>query len=1021
MAFGLDLKHSFKDKVLYEERSRSSILIRGRACATLRLIRRQCWTTLFSCMASLCLSLATVSGQQIDTGRIQNEDQLFFALLTSAATDPSASRALIDNHKGLIGVELWKRLINTAEYSPKPPAIYAVALQVANELPDRRLAAITLYKTGWYQFGQGNIASAIENYLQSRNAFEAAGSRRDLIYVFADLGTLCMYSSDYTKAKEYSEQSLAVAQEFKSGSGPTAEWPDEYGLGTSLSNLGNISKREGEYDKAVDYFQKSLALYKKIDTGDGKYSAQIIDSLADIGRTYSARGDYVRAMPYLDRAMALAETSRNTNRIASICNSLGILYTNQRDYPKAIEFFRQGLLLANEVNDRFKQAGMLLNIAVAYQFQKSYDQALENFQASLRVATVINDREILIHIGEGIGAIYKEQGKYADALESLDNSLSLAKAIEDRIRIAELLWRKAEVYYAKGDFTASVSSASEASKIAEQLSLRNVSYLALTTLGRAYRARKEDGLAAQAFSKAIDGIEEMRNQVAGLEQETQLFFEDKVGPYHEMVDLLLSSRDPKTNFEALLSAERAKGRVLLDVLGGGRINLEKAMSQTERDENRRLNKEIVDLNVRIGVENSKRDSASLPLANLNEQLRSARVKYEAFQNSLYASHSELRIQRRQKSSLMVNDVSELLNHRETAFLEYVVTKSRTYLFVLTQRQGDALDLRVYPIDISEVNLGERSREFREMLADQSPAFADASRELFDLLVKPAADQLKGHSTLCILPDGILWDLPFQALQLRDGRYLLEDFAIYYAPSLRVLKEMSDRKNRSEGGSPSLLAFGNPRLESEVATSLKAVYRGEVLAPLPEAEAEVKALKEIWKPAPSRIFVGPEARKKLFKTEAGKYAYIHLATHGILDDSNPMYSRLVMSRADNDQTDDGLLEAREIMQLDLHADLVVLSACQTARGRFGAGEGMIGMSWAFFVAGVPTMIASQWKVDSTSTAALMITFHKLLKEQGSSEGSIKPNALRQAALNVMKDQRYRHPFFWAGFVLIGNGM
>ncbi len=306
-------------------------------------------------------------------------------------------------------------------------------------------------------------------------------------------------------------------------------------------------------------------------------------------------------------------------------------------------------------------------------------------------------------------------------------------------------------------------------------------------LGRAYRSLKEDGL-AQAFSKAIAGIEEMRNQVAGLEQENQLFFEDKVGPYHEMVDLLLSSRDPKTNFEALLHAERAKGRVLLDVLDGGRINLEKAMSQTEKAENRRLNKEIVDLNVRIGVENGKRESDSLLLANLNEQLRSARVKYEAFRNSLYASHPELRSKRKQNSPLSANYISGLLN-RETAFLEYVVTKSKTYLFVLTKGQSDVLDLRVYPIDISDQSLTQKTRDFREMLAEQSPTFADSSRELYDLLIKPASEQLKDKSTVCVVPDGVLWDLPFQVLQAKDDRYLLEDFAIYYAPSLGVLKEM----------------------------------------------------------------------------------------------------------------------------------------------------------------------------------------------------------------------------------------
>jgi CHAT domain-containing protein len=127
----------------------------------------------------------------------------------------------------------------------------------------------------------------------------------------------------------------------------------------------------------------------------------------------------------------------------------------------------------------------------------------------------------------------------------------------------------------------------------------------------------------------------------------------------------------------------------------------------------------------------------------------------------------------------------------------------------------------------------------------------------------------------------------------------------------------------------------------------------------------------------------------------------------------------MARANDDPNDDGLLEAREIMRLDLHADLVVLSACETARGRIGAGEGMIGMSWAFFVAGVPTMVASQWKVNSESTAKLMIDFHKRLKEESSAQSQTTATALQQAALNVMKDSRYRHPYFWAGFVIIGK--
>jgi CHAT domain-containing protein len=145
--------------------------------------------------------------------------------------------------------------------------------------------------------------------------------------------------------------------------------------------------------------------------------------------------------------------------------------------------------------------------------------------------------------------------------------------------------------------------------------------------------------------------------------------------------------------------------------------------------------------------------------------------------------------------------------------------------------------------------------------------------------------------------------------------------------------------------------------------------------------------------------------------------LHFATHGLLDNRNPLFSYLTLAQTAGDKNEDGLLEAREIINMDLHAKLAVLSACQTARGRVGAGEGVIGMSWALFVAGVPTTVASQWNVDSASTTSLMIDFHRRLTTR---PREAKAEALRQAALGLLKSERYRHPFYWAGFVMIGDG-
>jgi CHAT domain-containing protein len=145
--------------------------------------------------------------------------------------------------------------------------------------------------------------------------------------------------------------------------------------------------------------------------------------------------------------------------------------------------------------------------------------------------------------------------------------------------------------------------------------------------------------------------------------------------------------------------------------------------------------------------------------------------------------------------------------------------------------------------------------------------------------------------------------------------------------------------------------------------------------------------------------------------------LHLATHGFLSDSSPMYSSILLARSATSE-DDGLLEAREIMNLDLQADLVVLSACETARGQIGDGEGIIGLTWAFFAAGVPTTVASQWKVDSESTTELMLAFHRgLRQEHGSAFATAR--SLQGAALKLLHTPQYAHPFYWAGFVVVGN--
>jgi CHAT domain-containing protein len=187
-----------------------------------------------------------------------------------------------------------------------------------------------------------------------------------------------------------------------------------------------------------------------------------------------------------------------------------------------------------------------------------------------------------------------------------------------------------------------------------------------------------------------------------------------------------------------------------------------------------------------------------------------------------------------------------------------------------------------------------------------------------------------------------------------------------------------------------------------------------LGPLPEAERQVRLIGALYGPDRSSTYLGGDASEHRFKAEAPRRSVLHLATHGVLEESSPLYSHVVLSPGPDGSPDDGLLEAWEVLDLKLDADLVVLSACETGRGRIAPGEGIVGTMWAFFVAGSQAVVVSQWKVESASTTELMTAFHR-----GLAQGGGKAGHLRQASLELLRQPRFAHPFYWAGFVLVGN--
>ena len=649
--------------------------------------------------------------------------------------------------------------------------------------------------------------------------------------------------------------------------------------------------------------------------------------------------------------------------------------------------------------------------------QGDYLQALTIYRLAQVIAEQIGDKAGIARTLTGIGVVHRLQGNYAQSLEYYQKSLAMWESTGDKKGIADSLCRIGDIYEKQGRHSQALDYSERAIVLARQISAADTLRRALFNSGVAYRALNQFAKARQAFGEAIATIETLRAQIAGGEQEEQRYFESKVSPYHAMVDLLIAENHPA---EALTFAERAKARVLLDVLQSGRINVTKAMTGEEQEKERNLNGQLVSLNTQVYRETARPQPDQARLTDLNAQLQKARLDFEAFQTNLYAAHPELRAQRGEAQPLRPEEAAALLPDEKSALLEYVVADDKTYLIAVTKAAGKGeAEVRAYTAPIKRAALRSQIEAFRRQLAERDLGFRASATKLYELLLKPAKTQLQGKTNLIISPDDKLWEAPFQALLTRPNRFLIEDAAIAYAPSLTVLREMMKRRGNqnADGASTTLLALGNPMLDRAMIEQAEAPLRGAKLDPLPEAEDEVKALGRYYGAARSKVYVGAEAREDRAKAEAGQARILHLATHGTLNNAAPMYSHLVL--APGAKNEDGLLEAWELMQMDLKAELVVLSACETARGRYGEGEGVIGLTWALFVAGAPATIVSQWNVESASTRDLMLSFHRHLRAPSKAEMT-KAEALRQAALRLLKSAETSHPFYWAGFVLVGDG-
>ncbi|MBN1598241.1 MAG: CHAT domain-containing protein [Bacteroidales bacterium] len=365
--------------------------------------------------------------------------------------------------------------------------------------------------------------------------------------------------------------------------------------------------------------------------------------------------------------------------------------------------------------------------------------------------------------------------------------------------------------------------------------------------------------------------------------------------------------------------------------------------------------------------------------------------------------------------------------RGSTVLEYVISDSALYTFVVSNSK---FKLHIQHIDetffigVNEFLNEYQKFDFSKQSLSGFTSYCWNSKALYDILIKPMKSDINGKHII-IIPDDILSYVPFETLiqdlpntdskgYFRDLDYLLNDYQISYSYSSTLLKQVSQKQ---KGKIKKLLAFapeyGNGSMNQidENILTTRQKYRKD-LQPIPGVIDEVNAIHSL---IASDLYIGKKATESKFREIAKNYDILHLAMHTIVDNQNPMFSKLVFTHGE-DSLNDGLLNTHEIFSLKLKAKLVVLSACSTAEGDYKKGEGVLSLARGFVYAGSPSLLMTMWQVEDKSSVQLMINYYKKLLK-----GQSKAEALRNAKLDFIKTAKPEntHPFFWSSFVLMGN--
>lgn len=772
---------------------------------------------------------------------------------------------------------------------------------------------------------------------------------------------------------------------------------------STYSGLTTTSRKRGDYEATIDYLYKLIFLFETRKLPQSKTYA----ALLKIGNAHVSLKDFETAIAIYEELYPKLINESNPWLLSLLYNEYAIMYIKMKRYEQAIAFYEKRIKL----NKKYKYSLTATYSGIGFTLikQKKYRNALKYINLAIKTYGKLekkNNRNARSY--SNLGASYTGLQKYDSALYHLQRSLInfLPTFNDSSIYVNPSL-----------EYTNS-----------EDALLYPFVRKGIAFVGKALETKEEKDrkMAVDTFWKSIQLIDKMRQQFeaqgskSSLANRTWWVFEAAI---KGCLDLYQATGDPKYQAYAFQFAEKSKAVLVQDAVAESAAQQHVALPDSVLDYEHNLKVDITYLeNELFQAEKRKKEEKAnevrTKLLSKREELRQLALRLA----EEYPSYHELKYKDQRKG---LADIQASLA-ADQAMIAYFVGDEQSYVFTITQNS-----LHIQPLEVDGEELEELVKKMRDSLDPRQQEVGKSSYQSFvqtayavqQLVLDRTLDQLPEHiQQLTFVPDGLLSYIPFEVLltepadlevpDYRAPAYLIKKYEINYAYSASLLhSKLQGLNHPSENG---VLAFA-PSYPKSITDSAEIAQLGQFRDQISDLKWNGQEVEQIGEYLPTVSFTAQDATESRFKELASKYRIIHLAMHALVDDDNPMQSRLVFTKTDSDQ-DDSYLNAYELYNMDLNADLAILSACNTGYGKYIRGEGLVSLGRAFAYAGCPSVVISHWSADDEATSELMKRFYKNL-----SEGLNKSEAMRQAKLDYFQNTgpHRANPMYWGSFVLIGD--